>query len=256
MLTPQDKRAVARQFGRAAAQYDGAARVQAAIAQTMVARIQALHLPACAQVLEIGCGTGLVTRGGLAALPAGQWLATDIAPTMLTACGAALGRQPRLSLVAMDGEHPAVAPGFDLICSSLALQWFPDPAAALRRWRALLAPGGHLLVATLAAGTFGPWHAALAAAGAAPTGPPYPDQATIQGWLPGARVEREPLDDPYPDARSFLTALRQIGADYSPLHPGIAPLRRAIRALEAAGPVTMRYEVAWIAVNADAVEGI
>lgn len=243
---------MARQFGRAAAYYDGAARVQAVIAQSLVSRIQALGLPPGARVLEIGCGTGLVTRDALAVLPVGQWLATDIAPAMLTMCQAGLGREPRLSLAAMDGEHPAVAPGFDLVCSSLALQWFPDPAAALRRWRALLAPGGHLLVATLGAGTFGPWHDALAAAGAGPTGPAYPDRATMEGWLPGAQVAMERFDDAYPNARSFLAALRRIGADYSPNHPGIAPLRRAIRILEAEGPVAMRYEVAWISANADA----
>ena len=58
----------------------------------------------------------------------------------------------------LDGEHPDGLPGgYDLICSSLAVQWFSDLNAGLGRLAGLLAPGGCLAVATLAAQFFVDW---------------------------------------------------------------------------------------------------
>jgi len=45
----------------------------------------------------------------------------------------------------MDGARPALKPGFDLVCSSLTLQWLADPEAVLAGWRALVRPGGRLV---------------------------------------------------------------------------------------------------------------
>ncbi|MFV3074599.1 methyltransferase [Niveispirillum fermenti] len=251
MLKPADKLAVARRFGAAAAQYDASARVQARIAQAMADRLAALALPPAARVLEIGCGTGLLTAAALARLPGvGAWLASDIAPAMAGACRARLGGDPRLMAAAMDGEVPAVTGPFDLICSSLALQWFPDAGAALARWRGLLRPGGVLCVATLGAGTFSEWRAALAMAGAPAAGPAYPDAATLAGWLgPQGRAERQGFVEHHPDARHFLLSLRGIGADYAPGRLSAPVLRRAMRALEAAGPVGVTYDVCWLTVR-------
>lgn len=254
MLNPLDKQAIARQFGRAAALYDGSAHIQAQVATQMVARLQAMGLPPAARVLEIGCGTGLVTRGALASLDIGQWLATDLSPSMVAATRGHLPNETRLLTLAMDGEQPALAGGVDLVCSSLALQWFPDPAAALAAWRGLLRPGGRLLVATLADGTFAEWHDAQRRAGGTPVGPDYAAVETMRGWLPGLSVEAVALREHHTGARAFLDGLRRIGADYSPRHAGAGTLRRAMRALEAVGPVAITYQVAWLHAAADAID--
>lgn len=248
MLTPADKQAVARRFGAAAGRYDASARVQARIAQAMADRLAAMALPPAARVLEIGCGTGLMTAAALARMPGvGTWLASDIAPAMAGACRTRLGDEPRLLAAAMDGETPSVTGPFDLVCSSLALQWFPDAGAALARWRRLLRPGGLLCVATLGAGTFAEWRAALATAGAPGAGPAYPDAGTLAGWLgPQGRVERQDFVEHHPDARHFLLSLRGIGADYAPGRLSAPVLRRAMRALEAAGSVGATYDVCWL----------
>ncbi len=248
MLTGVDKRVVAGRFAAAAGRYDASARVQARIATALADRLTALPLCDGARALEIGCGTGLLTAVSLARLPrVGSWLATDIAPSMVSACRRRLSQDARLTVAAMDGEAPAVTGPFDLICSSLALQWFPDAAGALSAWRRLLAPGGVLLVATLGVDTFAQWRAALAAAGAPGAGPAYPDGDTLSHWLgAGGRVERQDFIEHHADARHFLHSLRGIGADYAPGRVAPVTLRRAMRLLEATRPVDITYDVRWL----------
>lgn len=252
MLNDADKRSVARRFAAAATRYDASARVQARIATAMAERLAACDLPDGARVLEIGCGTGLLTAASLTRLPrVRHWLATDIAPGMVAACRDRLSGEPRLSVAAMDGEGPATTGPFDLICSTLALQWFPDAGAALSRWRGLLRPGGLLCVATLGVDTFAEWRAALTAAGAPGAGPAYPDAATLSRWLgSGGRVERQDFVEHHADARHFLLSLRGIGADYAPTRLSASTLRQAMRNLDAARPVDITYDVRWLTLRA------
>lgn len=252
MLSDADKRAVARRFANAAPRYDASARVQARIAAAMAERLAALDIPDGARVLEIGCGTGLLTAAALARLPlVSHWLATDIAPGMVAACRGRLSADPRLSVAAMDGEGPATRGPFDLICSTLALQWFPDAARALSLWRGLLRPGGLLCVATLGVDTFAEWRAALAAVGASGAGPAYPDAATLSRWLgPGGWVQRQDFVEHHADARHFLLSLRGIGADYAPTRLAASTLRRAMRGLDATKPVDITYDVRWLTLRA------
>lgn len=248
MLNPVDKHSVARRFAAAAGRYDASARVQARIAHSMADRLTALSLPDGARVLEIGCGTGLLTAASLARLPqVGSWLATDIAPAMVASCWRRLSGDRRLSVAAMDGEAPSAAGPFDLICSSLALQWFPDAGRALSVWRGLLRPGGVLAVATLGPGTFAEWRRALAQAGGSAGGPAYADAATLARWLgPGGVVEQQDFIEHHADARHFLLSLRGIGADYAATRLPAPVLRRAMRALEAHHPVAITYDVRWL----------
>src|SRR3546814_5301552 len=82
---------------------------------------------------------------------------------MAARCREGLGEgRGRFRYVAMDGERPCFAPDvrFDLVCSSLAFQWFHDLEGAVASLCALLAPGGHLAFTTLAEGSFDEWRAA------------------------------------------------------------------------------------------------
>ncbi len=51
----------------------------------------------------------------------------------------------------MDAAAPDLPAGvYDVVVASLVIFFFPDPAAALRAWRPLLAPGGGLGISTFA----------------------------------------------------------------------------------------------------------
>ena len=123
----------------AARAYDAHARVQRAVAERLADRIAALPLPPAPRVLEIGCGTGFLTAALHQRGLGGPWLITDLAAPMVERCRARLGTRPATTFAVLDGEHgprPAEAP-FDLICASLAFQWFADLPGLVARQREL-----------------------------------------------------------------------------------------------------------------------
>jgi malonyl-CoA O-methyltransferase len=234
---------VAGHFDRAAG-YDDHARVQPEVARGLAETIAALPLPPAARVLEIGCGTGALAEMMLerAEGRALRWMATDIAPAMVERARLRLAGHEGLSFGVMDGERPDLAGPFDLICSSLALQWFGDLEAGIGRLRALLAPGGWLAFTTLAAGSFAEWRAAH---GDVPAGlHAYPDAEALAAMGLEVRIRHHLV--PHASARDFLRSFKDIGAGaprpgHRPLSP--ADLRRVMAAFEAGGAVA-RYVVA------------
>ena len=228
------KSRIAEAFDAQAAAYDTVAPVQAEIARRLAARIKA-RTPAPRRILEIGCGTGLLSTHLAAAFPESELILTDIAPAMLERCRARLGGHPTYHL--LDGEHPDPLPGsFDLIASSLAFQWFSDLGGALARLGQKLAPNGRLHFATLGNETFKEWRTAHAAL-ALPCGTPiYPGAETFP-WpenFPHS-LEAEFLLQPYASGRDFARSLKTLGArepapGYRPLSPGA--MRRLLASLE------------------------
>lgn len=226
----------------AAQDYDRHAGVQRTVARALAARIGALALPPAPRVLEIGCGTGFLTEALIEQGISGEWLVTDLAPAMLARCRARIGDAPGRRFTVLDGEHGPGPDGgpFDLICSSLALQWFDDLPAAAARLRGWLAPGGHLIFTTLAAETFAEWRAAHDAVGLVAGTPQFPPAAAFG---PVATVERH--SERHASGREFLRALKAIGAGtaaagHRPLGP--ADLRRVIARFDEAG-AGVTYEV-------------
>ncbi|HTR17260.1 MAG TPA: dethiobiotin synthase [Acetobacteraceae bacterium] len=255
---------LARAFGGAAASYEAHAPVQRRAAEQLAARIVALDLPRPLRVLEIGCGTGFLTRALRRHLPEATIIATDLAPAMVAACRAAARNATGevaeetgdLHVLAMDGERPAVAPGFGLICASLAFQWFEDLPAALRRLAALLAPGGVLACATLAEGSLAEWEQAHAAAGLQSGLLRFPTAEALRAQ--GLTVGLERIVQPFPDGMTFLRDLRRIGAHRPragtrPLGPGA--LRRVLEAFAADG-ATASYEVAYCTARRPGAAGV
>ncbi|MCJ1962035.1 methyltransferase [Novosphingobium mangrovi (ex Hu et al. 2023)] len=245
MRVPRDQ--IARAFSGAHG-YEAHAPVQREVARALAARIAALDLPSDFRGLEIGCGTGFLTRELQAAGVTGDWLVTDLSPEMVARCRAALGESDRHQYAALDGESGTPEGGpFDLLCSSLALQWFADAPAALARMAGWLAPGGHLVVTTLGPETFAEWRAAHEALGLVPGTPAFlPAEAYTQ--LPGADVTVTRHVQRSADARAFLRSVKAIGAGtahgaHTPLTP--KQLREVMAQFDINGS-TATYEVVTI----------
>ena len=238
-----------RAFDAAASTYDAAAPLQRAVAGRLAEKIAALPLPPRPRILEIGCGTGFLTTALRARLTDADWLVTDLSPRMLEACRARIGTGDGLAFRVMDGERPDLeGRQFDLVCSSLAVQWFGDLSAALGALSGLVAPGGWLAFSTLAQGTLAEWRQAHSDLGLECGAPEQPATAALAEMLgPRGRIETGTVVQAHADARAFLDDLKGIGAAASaPGHRPLASgdLKKVMRRFDEAG-ASVRYEVAY-----------
>jgi malonyl-CoA O-methyltransferase len=217
--------AVTAAFDARARSYEAHASLQRDVAGRLARLLPELTRP---RVLEIGCGTGLFSRHLVASYPEGRFVLTDAAPAMLAECRHNLAPAlcSDISFEMMDASRPGGEGPFDLIASSMALHWVNEPAAALERLRALLAPGGHLLYSALGPESFTEWRAVIAAEGL-PSG--LADLPSLPGTIYDERLT------PDTTTLGFLRRIKAVGGltprdGYRPLAPG--PLRRAIRAAD------------------------
>lgn len=247
-----NKTSIAASFSEAAATYESGADVQRNVAERLSARIAKLSLPEAPRILEIGCGTGFLTRSLRTAIPGASWIVTDISLPMTAQCRADLQVDRDVVFSVMDGEAPCFMPGehFDLICSSLAFQWFDNLPNSLAQLATLLRPGGHLAFSTLAADSFAEWRQTYDEIGETPATLNCLPITDIRRAMPGgiSRVDEEHIIQPYASGYAFLEKLKQIGAHVStkerrPASAGT--LRRALRAFDSRPKRQMTYHVAY-----------
>ena len=106
--------------------------------------LRALRRASPARVLDIGCGTGLLTARIRDELPATRVVGCDFSRGML----ARAARQRRAAALVQGSALalPFADAAFEAVVSTEAFHWFPDQDAALREFFRVLAPGGRLLV--------------------------------------------------------------------------------------------------------------
>ena len=130
------KKGLARRFGDAAQAYEKQTEVQ----QNSALALAALIKERCAdgkplRILEIGCGTGYLTRALFVLYPQANWQVTDISGAMLEQCESSIEKvsfneganeganegtnEGTMTFSVMDGESPTLEGPFDLICSIL-----------------------------------------------------------------------------------------------------------------------------------------
>jgi malonyl-CoA O-methyltransferase len=254
-MTLLDKATVARNFSAAAPAYDGWAAAQDRIAEGLVRLLPADLAPAC--IVELGCGTGLLTARLLRRFPGAALLGVDLAAGMVEACRSRFAAEPRARFSLADAEDLRVCPGrVDLVALSCAAQWFSDPAGTLRRWALALAPRGAIAAALLVRGSYAELDAAHRAAFGGPfEGLSLPCEEAARALLAGSGLEvlhakPEVVAVSYGSAREALASFRGIGAVLD-CQPGRAALgagrvRRllaAYAALFASGDVQVTHRV-------------
>jgi protein-tyrosine phosphatase/protein-L-isoaspartate O-methyltransferase len=98
--------------------------------------------PAPASVADLGCGTG--SLAALVAEAGYELRGLDLSARMVEAARA---KAPGVEFRQGDASAPPWPPGsFDVVLARHVLWALPDPAGALARWRALLRPGGRLVL--------------------------------------------------------------------------------------------------------------
>jgi ubiquinone/menaquinone biosynthesis C-methylase UbiE len=98
------------------------------------------------RVLDVACGTGVVTRLAAAAVgESGSVVGLDVNPAMLGVAKAVTPPESEVRWREASAEAiPFSDATFDLVLSQLGLQFVPDRPAAVHEMRRVLAPGGRL----------------------------------------------------------------------------------------------------------------
>jgi len=213
---------VSQAFSRVVESYDQHALVQKFAAESLSAKILNQEGSALGTVLEVGCGTGILSS--CLASYADHYVLSDISLPLLQKAREKVTEE-HISPIVVDGEHPCFSASFDVIVSNLVFHWFQDPKSALIRLIACLKPGGRLYASTLGNNSFHEWRTAHSLVGAPCGILDFISYGQLKDWLPlsGVRqVDEEWITTMPANALEFLRSLKAVGGNLS--HPGHKPL--------------------------------
>ncbi|MBV8783525.1 MAG: methyltransferase domain-containing protein, partial [Gammaproteobacteria bacterium] len=168
-------------------------------------------------VLDLGAGTGRLTRALRRRYPAALTIALDLAPGMLRVAGRRQGWWRRFARVCGDAQRlPLADASVDLVFSNLMLPWC-DPAAAFAEVQRVLRPQGLLAFSTLGPQTLAELRAAWAAADRFSHVHRFADVQEVGMALMRSRLAEPVLDvdrlrRTTPDACALMRGLKSLGA--------------------------------------------
>lgn len=189
------KQKIAKSFGNNRSYYDEHANIQKQVAPKLADLLPAITAP---KILEIGCGTGFLTRILFEKYPDGIFHITDLSPDMVEYCQR---KHPhnQATFFQMDGENTNCDNEYDLIVSAMTFQWFNAPMEALDK----LSQKGDVYYSSLGSDNFKEWRNALK------------QNNLSDGTIPTIEwpniISEEHIKESHDSGKSFLNSLKQIG---------------------------------------------
>jgi malonyl-CoA O-methyltransferase len=269
-LDPAGMRAA---FDRASTRYESAARLQARVAEELLARLTSFAFEP-EVVLDLGAGTGRAARQLKRRYPRAQVLALDLSLGMLHQARRHQHLWRRFARVCADAQRlPLATASVDVVFSNLMLQWCQPLDAAFREVRRVLKPAGFFAFSTFGPLTLDELRRAWAATDSHSHVNHFIDvhdvgDALVRAGLSEPVLDVDRLEVAYPDALALMRDLKAIGAhNVTAGRPrtllGRARLRRMQAAYEelrrdGALPATFEviYGAAWGAAGRGAVPAV
>ena len=204
-------------FERASAGYEAAAALQARVAAELLERLELFRF-APSVVLDLGSGTGRVTRELKRRYPRACVIALDLAPGMLREARRHQRPWRRFARVCGDALRLPLRDGsVDLIFSNLMLQWCEPLPAALAEVRRVLKASGFFAFSTFGPDTLYELRSAWAQADGYNHVNHFSDMhevgnALVQAGLMEPVLDVDRIEADYPDVLALMRDLKTIGA--------------------------------------------
>ena len=219
-----DKDLITRRFTENATRYDSHASVQKAITVRLTELWAMLQNFTGKRILELGTGTGFLTRRYCTLAISDQSVAVDLVDSnVLADLHAQIGLSYPGTLVCGDAERYIVEipdNSFEAVVSASTIQWFEDLPRFFHNVERILKPGGVAAIATFADGTF---TELKAASGRSLT---YPTADYFKSIMPAGLAIHDLVTDEikmeFADSRQLLQHIRETGVNAvgAPTRPG------------------------------------
>jgi malonyl-CoA O-methyltransferase len=249
------KAQLASEFGGAAARYERYAIVQRQCAAELVSLLQETTLPE-GTILELGCGTGFVTRELIEAFPDRPLEITDLSTEMVSYCRETAPEHPSISFQQRDAEQLTTETLYGAIASGFVVQWFDDVAQSLERLGRSLVPGGVLVASFPTSHSFPEWKQTCEQVDLPFTGNPMPDVDFLCQRLSRygleCRYHAQWMTTTYDRAIDFFKGLKLIGAGLKRSPPLTSQqLRQLVQVWDTAssGKIQVSYHIAFLVIQ-------
>ncbi len=220
---------IGQRFSAAAETYDRHARPQLALAQSVASMLPEMYPE---QILELGPGTGQLTRLLVERFPEVTVDAVDVSEKMVAHSRTKFSNYPQINWIVDDAQTFWGGDRYPLIVSSSALHWVADLKAACENIFECLEPGGTFALGMMLQGTLKELHDLRKEIAPEKTPditlPTYEEtKACLQAA--GFHLERRKHSEEeiiYDDAKAFLKAIHEQGVTGGKVSAGNAPLSR------------------------------
>ena len=219
-----DRLSVRRSFERAAEGYDSTAILQQEIGSRLLSRLDYIRLQP-ASVLDLGAGTGLLSKALKHQYRKSQVIALDFAMPMLQKVRRhRAGLFRKMDCVCADAAMlPFANESFDLVFSNLMLQWCRPVEAYFQEVRRILRPDGLFMLTTFGPDTLMELRQAWSTAGDGVHVHDFTDMhdlgdALLQAGFAEPVMDMEILTATYSDIVPLLRDIRGVGASYADIN--------------------------------------
>ncbi len=217
------KNNVIKNFDKKSKSYD-----QNCIIQKKIADNLAKDLPksGVSDILEIGCGTGNLTKHLLNRYAGKNFYITDVSPSMLDRAQEKFPDED-INWIVMDGENIETSQKYDIIVASMVFQWFEDIDETLKELVDMLKPNGNIFFTIPGPESFKEWKKSLEKLDL-PAG-------ILDFSMPKGIYIQETINHQYVNALDFLKSIKDVGAgmakkDYAAMSP--ADIKKACDLLD------------------------
>lgn len=255
------KQKIAEGFGSVANYYDQHAELQQQIASRLIASLEPwIDIIPPGPIIELGCGTGFVTKGLIDLLPNREIKVTDLSEEMVDVCREKFGNNEQLKFAVQDADKPPFEePHYGMTVSSFLAHWLKDPALTFAKWLEATQPGGLLLAAFPGNESFPNWRRYCRELGLPFTGNPWPDveEMVVKMSVGPAQVDyyEDTVTQTFDSARDFFSHREAIGASTQTAGRSLTADELALLVdhwdSSTEGKVKVNYHIIFLAVKRD-----